>query len=119
MSWTLCTSGAAIAKAGDSSNTTIRASGACLARWSDEAEGRIVGECRRDWVDNFSSADAHIQHLLTDVCSSLIAKQIIQFDMSGYTSRAEAQTMFDVQDDTAQRGLGILKDFKSNTIKSL
>jgi hypothetical protein len=38
--------------------------------------------------------------------------------MSGYTSRAEAQTMLNVQDDLIQRGIEILKDFKSNDLKT-
>lgn len=118
MSWTLCTSGAAVAKAGVNANSDATTSGALMTTWSDSAEGRIIAECRRDWVDSYSSVDSGTKELLKDVCSSLIAIQIISYDMSDYSSREEAQTMLDVQDDTAKRGMSILKDFKSNTIKS-
>lgn len=37
---------------------------------------------------------------------------VIQYDMSGFSTREEAETMLDVLRDSAQRGLGILKDKK-------
>ena len=118
MSWTLTTSGAAIAKGGANANSTITASGSVLAKWSDHAEGYIVAACRRDWVGSYTSVDSDIQLILSDVCSSHIAKQIITYDMSGFVNLAEAQTMLNVQDDIIIRGIEILKDFKSNDIKT-
>ena len=38
--------------------------------------------------------------------------QAIQYDMSGFSSRIEAETMLDVQRDMAMRGLSLLKDKK-------
>ena len=119
MAFTLTTSGAATIKAGTNVSATILADSTALDKFSDDAEGRIVAETRRDWVDSFSSVDTGTKALLSDVCSSLIAIQMINFDMSGYTSRAEAQTMLDVNDNTAQRGLKVLRDFKSNNIRPL
>ena len=119
MSWTLTTSGSAVRKAGTNANSTIAVSGSALQDWSDMAEGRIVSETRRDWVDSYNSVDSGVKLLLADTASSLIAKQIISYDMSGYTSRAEAQTMLDVQEDTAQKGISAIKDFKSDSIKAV
>lgn len=113
MSWTFCTSGSAIAKAGVDANI----SGSLLASWSDEAEGRIESETRRKWVDNYSDLPSGVQNLLSDVCSSKIAKQIICFDLGAYTNRAIAQTMLNVQDDIERDGVRILRDFKSNELK--
>lgn len=118
MSWTLTSSGAAIIKAGKNASSDITLSGSALAGWSNEAEGRIIGETRRDWVGNYTGLPSGIKNILSDVCSSYIAKQIISYDMSGYTSRAEALTMLNIQDDIAREGLRILKDFKSNDIKT-
>ena len=115
--WTLTTSGACVAKAGKNVNSEISTSGAILTIWKDEAEGRIVAETRRDWVDQYASVDAGTQTLLGDVCSSMIAIKLINYDMGGYTSKTEAQTMLDVNDDIVQRGMNVLRDFKSNTIK--
>lgn len=119
MSWTLCTSGSAIAKGGANANSTIIASGSTLAMWSDEAEGNIVMVTRRDWVGSYASVNTYVKNALSDCCSSMIAKQIISYDMSGYTSRAEAQTMLNVQDDVVSDKIKALKDFKSGDIKAV
>lgn len=115
----ILTSGAvAIRKAGAYANATITASGAALQNWSDLAEGRICAETRRDWVGSYSGLSTNIKNILSDVASSLMAKEIIAYDMSGYTSRAEAQTMLSMQDDIASTGIAFLKEFKSNEIKT-
>lgn len=118
MAWTLCTSSAAVIKAGANVNADIQISGAHLEQWSNEAEGWIVAETRRNWVTKFSTLDIAIKNVLSDVCSSRIAKQMINYDMSGYTSRAEATLMQNIQDDVVTKGLKFLEDFKSNTIKT-
>lgn len=117
-SWTLTTSGAAISKAGANANSTIIASGSTLSKWSDDCEGYICSITRRNWVTSYTSVDGGVKSILSDITSSLVAKQIISYDMSGYTSRAEAQTMLNVQDDIIQRGIEILKDFKSNDLRT-
>jgi len=118
MSWTLCTSGSAIAKAGAHANSTIIASGSALAVWSTESEGRIVAETRRDFVDSYATVDSGTQGLLADVCSSLVAMKIVGYDTTGYLSR-EADTLLNVNDDIITKGVNILRDFKSNTIKAV
>jgi len=115
MSWTLTTSGSAVLKAGNNADLSI--SGSALASWSDMAEGRIVAETRRDWVTDYTGLGTEIKGILNDIASSLIAKNIISYDLPAYT-RAEAQTLLDVNDDIARAGLKVLKDFKSNDIKS-
>lgn len=119
MAWTLCTSGSAVRKAGANANSTIIGSGSALQDWSDKAEGTIIANTRRDWRVDYSSLNADVKNILADVASSLIAMNLISYDMSGYTSRAEAQTMLDFLDDNASKGMKILHDFKSNTIKSV
>lgn len=119
MTWTLTTSEAAIRKAGENADATIVASGAALANWSDQAEGRIVAETRRNWVTDYASVPADVKKILDDTASSLIAMQIINYNMLGFTSRAEAQTMLNIQDNTATTGMRVLKDFKSNEIRGI
>lgn len=117
MGFTLTVSGAAMLKAGLNANADIKVSGAALKQWSDDAEGYIESQTRRNWVDKYSTLPTGIKGVLSDICSSLIAKQIISYDMSGYTSRQEATTMLDVQDDIVKIGLSVLKDFKSAELK--
>lgn len=117
MSWTLTTSGSAVSKAGLHVNSNIIVSGSTLQKWSDEVEGRITAECRRDWVGQYSGLSTEIKSALSDVASSEIAKRIIMYDVSGYLG-TEAQLMLNLNDDIVQRGLNALKDFKSNEIKT-
>lgn len=117
MTFTLCTSGAAIMKAGANVNSDIAVSGSALQNWSDEAEGRIEGETRRTWVDDYAGLSTGIKNILSDTCSSLMAMNIIGYDTTGYLSR-EADILLNVNDDKANDGLKILKDFKSNSLQS-
>jgi hypothetical protein len=113
MAWTLCTSGAAIAKAGTHANSTLIAYGGTnktiLDKWSDEAEGSICAECHTDFVSSITTTYLSISGSISDVCSSKIAKRIIMYDDTGYFSR-EAETILDVNDDIETKGLIILKD---------
>lgn len=117
MSWTLCTSGAAVVKAGKNANTLLQASGSVLAVWSDDAEGRIEAETRRSWVSNYASLPTGIKGILADVSSSLIAQRIISFDPTNYLN-SEADRMMNVNEDRIVRGLKILEDFKSPTLQN-
>lgn len=119
MTWTLTSSGAAIVKAGVGANSLIVVSGARLGEWSDQSEGFIVAATNKDWVTDYSSVSADFQNHLDNISSSWIAKQIIAYDMSGYTSRAEAQTLLDVHDDIINDGIKILKESKAKSVQSV
>ena len=70
MSWTLCTSGSAIAKAGLNANTTIIASGTCLADWSEEAESLASGVARANLSGAYATLTLVGKRILSDFCSS-------------------------------------------------
>ncbi len=114
MSFNLATSGAIIRKAGDGVSS-ISTSGAALSEWCDQAEGFVMSETRQDWVADLSSIDANKRGILSEAVSSLAAINLINYDMSGYTSRLEAQTMLDVLRDSATRAINTLKEDKSKT----
>jgi len=113
MSWTLTTSGAAISKAGYGANSTIVASTATLAKWSDQAEGALITNTRYDWVTNIGSVGTYFKPILDDTISDMVAMKIINYDMGGYTSRSEAQTMLDVLNDNKNKNIAVLKEEKS------
>lgn len=117
MSFTLTTSGAIVQKAGLNASSGATTSGALLENYSNFAEGMIVEETRRNWVTQHSGLSTDMKNALSDVASDLAAMKVIIFDMSGYTSRSEAQTMLNVLRDNANRHIINLKDFKSNEIK--
>ena len=112
MSWTLTTSGAALAKCGR--NATI--SQANLVIYSDLAEGVINTATRKDCVTDYSTVTANFKPVLSDTASSLIAMDIINYDMSGFSSSSEALTMINVLRDRVVRNLEILKDEKNKEV---
>lgn len=118
MSWTFCTSGAALMKAGANASSVIRASGAELAQWYDEAEGKVIAETRRDWKGSATTITSGAALALSDCISDLIGIKIINYDTSGFPTTANAQLALDVLYDNANKNINVLKDFKSNDIKS-
>ena len=120
MSFTFCVvSGAIIQKAGANASSSVTTSGSMLANFSDYAEGIIIAETRRNWLNNYSTLISGMKWILADCATDLAAMKVINYDMSGYTSRAEAQTMLDVLKDNANKNMQTLKDFKSNEIKEI
>lgn len=107
MTTTLCTSGAALHKAG----LNVNISGAAFAdEFVNQAEGVIMVNTRYDWVTNYNSLTSGAKLLLQQTASDLAAIYLINYSMSGYTSRMEASTMLDVLSDRAQISMGYLKD---------
>ena len=82
----------------------------------NEAEGLINGLCRKEFAVDataFAALPAAARMLLTEVTTDIAAIYAIQYDMSGFSSRAEAETMILTLRDAAMRGLGILRDKKT------
>ena len=112
MSWTLSVSGHAIMKAGNGANENLTLSGSVLDTWSDQAEGKLNAMTRKDWVADYADVSTNFQGILDDTISDMVAMKIINYDMSGYTSRLEAQTMLDVLRDNIAKNIEILKEQK-------
>jgi len=121
MAWTFCTSGSAVLGAGAHANATITASGSALTIWSNAAEGEIVNETQTNFLAGYSSisATSGIKNVLSSVCSDKISQRIINYDMSGYTSRSEAQTMLNVLDNQIKIGIGNLKSYNTSSLKAI
>lgn len=108
MTWTFCTSGAAINKAGANANSTIVASGAALTNWCDEAEAFICSEARVDLVTDYSNLTANGKHILQQLCSDIIGQQIVGYDMGGYVDRREAETILDILENRIRRNISLI-----------
>jgi len=113
MSWALTTSGAAISEAGAGANSTIIASSATLAKWSDEAEGELNTDTRYDWVANIGSVSANYKPILSQAISVAVGNKILKYDPSGYTSRYEAQFIADMNSDIYNKCVNTLTDMKN------
>lgn len=84
-----------------------------INQWCSEAESLINVFCRYNFSDNYATLNADVKKILTEVCTNLVGIYGIQYNMSGFTSRIEAEDMINILRDGALRGLGILRDRKN------
>lgn len=108
MTETLCDSGAVKLKAGYGVSPNITATQ--YTQMINQAEASICAETRTDVVAGYSGYDATKKKILEDAASSKAAINAINYDMSGYTSRVEAQTMLDVNSDNYFYAIKLLQD---------
>ena len=81
--------------------------------WISDAESLINVVTRYNWSDAFASLNVDKKNLLREVASNIAAIYAITYDMSGFTSRVEAEDMINVLRDAALRGLALLRDKKT------
>ena len=109
----MTTSGAVLTKAGANVSSTMKTdAGLEIEQFITEAENYVNAVTRINYPDSYSGLNADVKNILNDVVSSKAAMFCITFDMSGYTSRFEAETMLDVLDDAVLKGISLIKDKK-------
>jgi len=80
----------------------------------EAAEFMIIGliNCmtKHNYSDDYAAGmNVDVSGILRMICSDYIAIQGISYDMSGYTSRVEAEDIINILRDSMLRGLGILR----------
>lgn len=110
MSFTLTSSAAIIQKAGANADSTAIASGALMLNFADQAEGIVCSKTRVDWITQYSALNANFKKIIDSAVSSKAAMFILNYDLSGFTSRFEAQTMLDVLRDDFADNIKELKE---------
>ena len=108
MTDTLCTSGSVQLKAG--ANVSSDLTGANYTTFINQAEAFLSSISKRDCVDDYAGLTAETKLILEDGASSYAAVSAVAYDMSGFTSRAEAQTILDVNWAKVQEVLRLLRD---------
>ena len=98
-------------KAGANASATSKAE-AYTNDYIAQAESLINVATRFNWSDAYSGLNTDVKMILKEVASNIAAIYVISYDMSGYTSRIEAEDMINVLRDAALRGIGVLKDKK-------
>jgi len=78
-----------------------------------QVEAMVNNLTRYNWSDAYAGLNVDVKGILRGVTTDLCAIYMITWDMSGFTSRAEAEAMIMVLRDSAMRGLSILKDKKN------
>ncbi len=103
-----------VAKAGTGANSTAVNTTATDV-YVLEVEAMVNVLTRHNWSDVYSGLNDDVKKILKGITSNLCAIYVIQWDMSGYTSRIEAEDMINVLRDAALRDLSILRDKKNQT----
>jgi len=106
-----CTTAEVERKAGANCSATSKAE-AYTNDYVSQAESVINAICRYNFSDNYSTLNADVKGILKEVASNLAAIYVISYDMSGFTTRTEAEDMINILRDGALRGLSILRDKK-------
>jgi glutaredoxin 2 len=98
-------------KAGSGASTVSKAE-AYVNDFMTQAESEINATVRYNFSDNYATLNADTKGILKSCASNLAAIYVIIYDMSGYSSRVEAEDVINVLRDAALRQLNLLKDKK-------
>lgn len=111
MTETFCTSGAVKLKAGaNRPNDDTVLIDTDYTALINQAENFFNGVMRLDLVASYGTLPDDKKKILEDGASSHAAMAVINYDMGGYTSRAEAQTMLDVNNNRVTEAIKLLKE---------
>jgi len=75
-----------------------------------QAESLINAQTRTNWSDLYSSLNVDVKGILKMAAACWSAMAVINYDMSGFTSRVEAETMLDVLRDRFVQCMKTLDD---------
>lgn len=109
-----CTTAEVQRKAGENASSTANVE-AYINDFVSQAESLINVRTRKNWSDDYAGLNTDVKKILSQVASDIAATYVIQFDMSGFSSLREAETMLDVLNNSINRGLQVLKDKNMET----
>jgi hypothetical protein len=109
-----CTTAEVQRKTGANASATANVE-AYINDFVTQAESYINSASRYNWSDNYTSLNTDVKGVLKMAASSIAAIHVIQFDMSGYSSRYEAETMMDVLKTLANECIFLLREMKVQT----
>ena len=117
-----CTSGQAIFKAGHNVNEKFYSgcnmlkggmAGDTINYLISGASSTILTLMRNEELGDYATLSANKKEIVNDVCSNMVGIQLVTYDMSGYSSRVEAEDIINVLRDAKLMGLSILRDKKA------
>lgn len=92
---TLCTNANVQYEAGANASATSKVE-AYTNVYILKAEGKICLDTRYDWVTNYASVSTIGKEILREAVSCYAAIAVINYDMSGFTTRQEAVIMINI-----------------------
>ena len=78
-----------------------------------QAESYVNMTSRKNWSDAYAGLNDDIKRLLSETVSNLAAIYGIQYNMSGFTSRVEAEDMINILFARSNINIEFLKDDRS------
>lgn len=108
-----CTVAEVQRKAGANASTTANVE-AYIDDFTTQAESEINVTTGVNYSDSYSSLNVDVKGILKQAASNLAAIYVINFDLSGFTSRGYAETMMTTLRDSYLRCIGLLKE-QNNT----
>lgn len=99
-------------KAGANASATSKAE-AYVNDYMTQVESEINAAVRFNFSDEFAGLNVDVKGILKEAASNLAAIYVISYDMSGFTSRIEAEDMINVLRDAALKDISILRDKKT------
>lgn len=113
---TLCLSGTALLKAGSAVSSTLTTdANQEVEEFIRQAECVVIGDSMVNWIAIYSTLSSAKKYILEEAVSCWAAMSMINYDMSGYTTRAHAETMLNVLIDKYRTAIKILTEDKRKT----
>lgn len=106
-------SGAVASKAGKNVSTSIKEGD--WITWISGAEAYINTATRKNWSDIYTTLNDDVKNVIKEAVDNHAAIYAINYDMSGYSSRAEAELMINVLYQTEMDCVKLLVDQKGET----
>jgi hypothetical protein len=109
---TFCTTAEVLRKAGVGANS-ISVAEAYTNQYVQEAEGFIMASCNYDFKTNYASLISMVKEVLREATSNLAAIYSLSYDMFGYTSLEESQTMISFLKLRFDEDINVLREMKN------
>jgi len=106
---------AEVARKAGANASAVSVAEAYVNDYMTQAESTINAVTRYNWSDNYAGLDSDVKGILKEAASNLAAIYVITYDMSGFTTRTEAEDMINVLRDGYLRALSILVDKQVQT----
>lgn len=109
-----CTTAEVVRKAGSGASSTATAE-AYTNDFVTQAESYINCKTRKNWSDAYSGLNVDVKGILKEAASNIAAVYVIIYNMTGYTSRTEAEIMINTLLLRAEKCIEILKEKSTET----
>ena len=110
MTIAMCTSGSVYVKCGAKLSSGMFTSGVAIQRAIEHGQSYVNAATMINFNTQYATLDGDKKAILEDAVSSHAAGELINYDMSNFTSRQEAVQMINFNWATRDAAIGLLKN---------